>query len=404
MTQHLPQNNHYAAGPSATPPAMPVAVPYHPPSKPSTPVSSGDLETLKADLERLIAFTNTVLTANPSDSASQIKLKALRDLKHIIDTQTVPPQQLQAIRAQVQALQPPAPMPAFPPPAPASVPPQPFALPPQQTGTPTMPPFNLAQLLANARPPVPPTPQSSTPVNPNPTQSLAEMLRRMTTPVQQMPTPTQSTQAYAPPPAFTPIPQPATAPPVVPAPVLPPTTNLAQLLAGLGKPPAVTGGTPQPPIVPPFPPPQAGAPVAAPPTDLLANLLKNLPSLPLPPMPPAATPAQPFTSAGPASGTVELATAAMKQYVHMLDVDRSNSNISRPRFHLVESLYGAKPNACATCGRRFDNTPEGREKKARHMDWHFKVKDPDAQKRGVHRSWYISERVSSCIITSRDSS
>lgn len=28
------------------------------------------------------------------------------------------------------------------------------------------------------------------------------------------------------------------------------------------------------------------------------------------------------------------------------------------------------------------------------MDWHFKVKDPDAAKRGVHRSWYISEKVS----------
>jgi pre-mRNA cleavage complex 2 protein Pcf11 len=30
--------------------------------------------------------------------------------------------------------------------------------------------------------------------------------------------------------------------------------------------------------------------------------------------------------------------------------------------------------------------------KARHMDWHFKVKDPDVAKRGVHRDWYIGER------------
>lgn len=30
--------------------------------------------------------------------------------------------------------------------------------------------------------------------------------------------------------------------------------------------------------------------------------------------------------------------------------------------------------------------------KARHMDWHFRVKDPDATKRGVQRSWYINER------------
>jgi len=28
------------------------------------------------------------------------------------------------------------------------------------------------------------------------------------------------------------------------------------------------------------------------------------------------------------------------------------------------------------------------------MDWHFKMKDPDAAKRGIHRSWYFSEKVS----------
>lgn len=26
------------------------------------------------------------------------------------------------------------------------------------------------------------------------------------------------------------------------------------------------------------------------------------------------------------------------------------------------------------------------------MDWHFKVRDPDASKRGVHRSWFIGEK------------
>jgi pre-mRNA cleavage complex 2 protein Pcf11 len=73
---------------------------------------------------------------------------------------------------------------------------------------------------------------------------------------------------------------------------------------------------------------------------------------------------------------IELTTASMKQ----------------PRYHLISRLYEAKPNICATCARRFDTTPEGKEKKARHMDWHFKVKDPDASKRGVHRSWYIGEK------------
>ncbi|KAL1601626.1 mRNA 3' end processing factor [Paraconiothyrium brasiliense] len=26
------------------------------------------------------------------------------------------------------------------------------------------------------------------------------------------------------------------------------------------------------------------------------------------------------------------------------------------------------------------------------MDWHFKMKDPDAAKRGIHRSWYFTEK------------
>jgi pre-mRNA cleavage complex 2 protein Pcf11 len=67
---------------------------------------------------------------------------------------------------------------------------------------------------------------------------------------------------------------------------------------------------------------------------------------------------------------------------------------------MITKLYGTKPNTCATCGRRFENTLEGKQKKARHMDWHFKVKDPDAAKRGVHRSWYISEKVNGSQLAS----
>jgi len=62
------------------------------------------------------------------------------------------------------------------------------------------------------------------------------------------------------------------------------------------------------------------------------------------------------------------------------------------RLSLIARLYEAKPNMCATCGRRFDASAEGKEKKARHMDWHFKVKDPEARKRAFHRSWYIDEK------------
>ena len=74
------------------------------------------------------------------------------------------------------------------------------------------------------------------------------------------------------------------------------------------------------------------------------------------------------------------------------DIELTTASMKKPRPHLISRLYEAKPNICATCGRRFENTSEGKEKKARHMDWHFKVKDPDAVKRGVHRSWYMSEK------------
>ena len=67
--------------------------------------------------------------------------------------------------------------------------------------------------------------------------------------------------------------------------------------------------------------------------------------------------------------------------------------LPRSRPNLIAKLYEAIPNQCATCGRRFETSAKGKEMKTRHMDWHFKVKDPDAAKRGVHRSWYINERV-----------
>lgn len=66
-----------------------------------------------------------------------------------------------------------------------------------------------------------------------------------------------------------------------------------------------------------------------------------------------------------------------------------------PRVALVVSLYEAKSNRCGTCGRRFPTTQEGKEKKARHLDWHFKTNQrmSEAAKRAQTRSWYVDERV-----------
>ena len=72
------------------------------------------------------------------------------------------------------------------------------------------------------------------------------------------------------------------------------------------------------------------------------------------------------------------------------------TNKCRPRPGLISGLYETKSNRCGTCGRRFYATEEGKEKKARHLDWHFKTNQrmADAAKRAQNRSWYVDERVS----------
>lgn len=61
---------------------------------------------------------------------------------------------------------------------------------------------------------------------------------------------------------------------------------------------------------------------------------------------------------------------------------------------IVTSFLSARPNQCTTCGRRFTSDETGRERKARHLDWHFKTKARmiEAEKRGQNRSWYVDVR------------
>jgi pre-mRNA cleavage complex 2 protein Pcf11 len=147
---------------------------------------------------------------------------------------------------------------------------------------------------------------------------------------------------------------------------------------------------PPPPPAYPVPPPAAPAPPAVNPTVNLAALLAQLsnPGAIPPPLPqPVPTPINGASfSAQPMARQISAPTNILN------DIELTTASMKVPRFHLISRLYEAKPNICATCGRRFESTPEGKEKKARHMDWHFKVKDPDAAKRGVHRSWYMSEK------------
>ncbi|KAL4928249.1 putative mRNA cleavage factor complex component Pcf11 [Aspergillus undulatus] len=77
-----------------------------------------------------------------------------------------------------------------------------------------------------------------------------------------------------------------------------------------------------------------------------------------------------------------------------INVQMNTASIKIPRSMLIASLYEARSNRCGTCGRRFFATEEGKEKKARHLDWHFKTNQrmADAARRAQNRSWYVDER------------
>ncbi|KIW13650.1 hypothetical protein PV08_08841 [Exophiala spinifera] len=78
----------------------------------------------------------------------------------------------------------------------------------------------------------------------------------------------------------------------------------------------------------------------------------------------------------------------------MTEVTLTSASIRIPRPHLISSFLNARPNQCSTCGKRFTADDSGKEKKARHLDWHFKTKARmlEAEKRGQNRSWYVDER------------
>ena len=371
-------------GPPAHAPTPPVS--YAQPQQPPSPMSSIDLAGLKAEVTQLISTTQNTFAQNPADAALRTKLSALLSLKQILDTQTLPPQQLEAVRQQIRALAPPAPTPSFAPSTPV--------YPPQQTAAPSYPaqfsavsaspvnvPPNVAQLLAGFRPPQS-TPQPAPTPTP-PVLNLAELLKRVSSPAQSSSVPASAPfqppfQAF-PPPISTPVPAPQSAPPAQSG---TPTTNLAALLAQFSKP--------------------AAAPPSIQPTPVQSTPVSQLPLQPAAP-PPALGSAEWLLKAlssvsGPTHvngvpNALQQGTEQSVAPVGLLDqIELTTASMKKHRLHLISHLYEAKPNHCSTCGRRFESTPEGKEKKARHMDWHFKVKDPDAAKRGVHRSWYIPEK------------
>ncbi|KAJ5775936.1 uncharacterized protein N7511_000947 [Penicillium nucicola] len=75
-------------------------------------------------------------------------------------------------------------------------------------------------------------------------------------------------------------------------------------------------------------------------------------------------------------------------------VPMNNVSLRIPRPGLIVSLYDSRSNKCGTCGRRFFASEEGKELKARHLDWHFKTNQrmTEASRRAQTRSWYVDEK------------
>lgn len=172
-----------------------------------------------------------------------------------------------------------------------------------------------------------------------------------------MPTPT---------PQMPPIPTPAQSTPVPTAPL-----SLADMLRGIG------GATPTQNSTP-IPPPASAPPAAAPANTF--SLLDTLRAQGL--LGGSATPMPAFIA------PVPLANPGSAR----IDVELTKDSIKRPRPELIGFLYEARPNQCSTCGRRFPAGDEGKVMKRRHLDWHFRVKDPNLVKQAIHRSWYIGEK------------
>jgi pre-mRNA cleavage complex 2 protein Pcf11 len=164
-------------------------------------------------------------------------------------------------------------------------------------------------------------------------------------------------------------------------------TSLADLLRAT----AGQNGNPQPPTY--LQPPQQAAPIIntpplahttpAPTTQAAFSLLDQLKAAGL--VSAAPTPLQGITP--PVYGL----PAAPSPF----EVAFTSASIKIPRSQMVLSFLTAKPNQCNTCGRRFASDEIGKEKKARHLDWHFKTKARmiEAEKHGSNRSWYVDERV-----------
>ncbi|KAH8820510.1 hypothetical protein F5884DRAFT_764316 [Xylogone sp. PMI_703] len=297
------------------------------------------IDALNSDIANLITVSKADFSQNPWDSSIQTRLKALLDLQTILQSQTLPPEQIALIRDQVAQL------------SEAAKPSPRIQTPPTHVPTPTP--------VAAPQPPAQ-QPTLASLLGPG---ALAALLARQSA-SSQAPTP-PSAQVQAPAPAVvsvpSPRPQPAQ-PQYVPPPAVPPAnpvidaSSLLEKLRAAGMLPAVPQVAKAPPVT------------------------HSLPqSIPQPPI------------LNNTSSVHNLSRPALAEIPN--DVVLKPASLKIPRPHLIANLYERLGAPCTQCGRRFQADEEGRKKKTAHMDWHFRVHQrmAEAEKRGQHRSWYVDE-------------
>lgn len=335
QNHQYPQNGQFTSVRMSFAHALPSKLTWVSQTPPLSQRQDIDLNSLNRDVDALIASAKNDFANSPFNPVSQQRLKALVDLQAILQKQQLAPEQLKLVRDQVSALA-------------ATRPPS----------TAPLAPSNGSAVSVSAPPRIstPPTQPASQPLqqllNPG---TLAELIKATASRQQSTPPP-QIPAALPQMPQFPQ--QPITSQPVVPENPLIAALRARGLLPGGPTPSSLTPSGPTP----------------VPGGTSLPFILPNgmQPTTPAPPQ----TPIPSDSSSG-----VPATTASMKI----------------PRFGLIVSLYNSRPNRCGTCGRRFLTTEEGKEMKARHLDWHFKTNQrmTESSRRAQNRSWYVDERVCS---------
>lgn len=312
---------------------------------------------MKRDIELLIQSFQHQSGQNPQDARLRQQLVALNALHDFLSNKTVSMSDFQGIKAQVSSMSATIAPPQQHTPQPAMAMPQ--WQPPQHYQQQYQPPQSV-QAPAQTFPPQPFAP----PVHaPNPLDGLQALLanaQKPSTPQLRTAMPAFRDASHT---QLNAIQNHAAAPSV---------NGAADLISSLTKAGLINLGQNSTPL------PPSGPPTGmAPPLDPTASLLKSLQSV-LPPQSHPGTPSHAHSLSASSAAPVPISAASLKAF--------------RPE--LIHAIYDGRPNQCSTCGRRFLATDEGREKKSRHLDWHFRtnqrIADPNLN-RGHHRDWYLDE-------------